>query len=371
MGYRKVEREADFEMQLKNARTVLLRWKEHKKDIGLESISKIILGMELEDKENYDSESMLLECLSQVFEIAHPRWIAEFNSLEEHRTESEKKYGMEKINPKNADLYEIISSVVENDDDNTSVLAMNMYLANKIAHAFADTRVVITKKLLSDRNIRGNIKEISETLKMYYKAKGKNSFKEQEQKRRLSKLNIHDDFLLEFEREGIHDLIQAELYTFGVKDHEMMTFINRMKVRSKTQDKEEQLSYGRALDSDGKALLVIDLPYFGQFSLHMRDLDTISALNDTEYSKFVYNVKTVMMVDTASLEVEEDLKMARKKSSGIPSSKQLEKVARARVEQEKNSSEEYIEIETRKYAHHLILKNGGTKKDLDELYDEI
>lgn len=326
---------------------------------------------EYEQSDRTTVENDNLDKLVNLYEKLRPDWIVNFNDFEKNRKDI--KYSAAGIK-KDTSLLEVVEGVKENDLDNASVLAMNMYIANKIAHTCGIARDRIVEGIMvqtcgehiSQEDF--TVKKASKLIKKYFIAKNKNDIsKMRRMKQYLRDFEIENDEIEQLDRLGISELIQMEMDIFAIKDLEMMNLITRLQERDRIQETEidsdeidPPMSYGIKEDDKGNRLMVVDLPFFGQFSVHMRDPMTISALSDTEYNKFVYARESVMLTEDISPIAKEDWHNSKGTIEGI------KKVAMDRM---KGYGKRDKLDEVTRYAHHLTLKSGGSKKELDDIYD--
>lgn len=372
MGYREVEKEAEKENRLNKAKRVVKKLRKGNRELKLSfiDISKKVLSTDM-DNPNFEDEVTLLHELSKFYELIEPNWRTSFNELNGRK----RKYGIEEPIKKDEDVFDLLGGVVDTDTDKASLAAVNMYLANKLAHAYGVARDRIVEDILSKNNVSGNVKDISNYLKVYYKNRfDKNVKAENKVRDKLLRKGITDDIIEQCTSAGVYSLAVAEMHAFSIKDRSMMMAISRFKNREVSQGigEDAPISFGMKEISENEKLLVVDLPYFGQFSVHMKDPGMISAMSDTIYSKAIYAFESVMLTEKTSTEVSKDIEKMRELigKEGLTRVDAIRKVAQARVEAERNYSSQDIDEEVQKYAHHLLLKSGAGKKALDSLYDE-
>jgi len=158
LSARKIDREIDRSNKIKRAVVLFSEVKKIKFDRNMYRYSYNLD----EDKDEVSdkriaNENRNLLLLAKLYEKLNPNWKAEFNAFEEKRTD--KKYGLERLNAEET-LFDVISGVMENDSDNASVVAMNMYLANKIAHSCSQARDRIVEKIMLEKY---DIRKLSES----------------------------------------------------------------------------------------------------------------------------------------------------------------------------------------------------------------
>lgn len=388
MSYNRSDRDMDKEIRIKRARGVLNRLRnakrEHQKSpFAGQSMDSILLDDSMDffivrekilatdfDTPRISDEEVLFHKLTEFYELIEPGWRASFNELNARQ----QRYGIDGVLHANQSVRTLLESVEKSDDDNASLVAINMYLANKLAHAFGMARDRLVEYELEKNNVRADVKEVSRIMKKYFKDKENGDYRSVErQKRKLCDLGVDDAILSSLEQEGLGEIISEEVRAFALKDAMMMTFINRMHEREQSSElsDEDLISYGKTIDEKEKDILVVDLPFFGQFSVHMQHPDTISSMSNTPYHKFVYSLESVMLTEEHSAEVEEDIDAIDiLESSGMSEVEAIRTVARKRVQHDRALSAQIRDEEAKKYAHHVTLKSGRSKKTLDDLYDD-
>lgn len=305
--------------------------------------------------------------LMTLYDVAQPRWVAEFNALEE-----KKPHNMQiRLDPQTTTMEDFIESA---DNDELCQTVMAMYTANKLAHVCENTRRVLLEKYLKQKLkdvsspqeedlLKGalyDFENISHTLKTYFDPR--NSTKPGLLRKLEYTLNINgisSKDLESFSKNGFKQLVEKEKIGYYLKDFEMLNLIDMLKER-------DDISYGMVTENkissfgtpliDKKTgqpqtshLLVVDLPYYGQFSVHMKEASSISALSQTPYSKLrVFETESMILTSEVSPYAEKDL------DNGSISMEKLKKI--------KNRDP--------RYAHYLALKTGATKDELEELHSD-
>ena len=310
---------------------------------------------DLEEKEQENFETLI-----DLYEKINKDWIKEYNEFEEQRKPINKRFGTDKIK-RNTQLMDIIGNVGKDENDKASRTAMSMYLANKIAHCCGVARDRLVEYKLFERHGEDSfyldiVKDISKDVKLYFYAKQKKDITKMKRlEKRLNTLGgLSNDDLQSLEDMGVPELVKLELEAFNIKTNEMMALVQKLQKRDENQkngknsdELDKPMSYGLGKAEDKKDILIIDLPYFGQFSVHMREPATISVLTNNPYGKLVYSIESVMLTKEMSPKAKEDSKKANRTTEGI-----------------KKISGDI------KYKHYLVLKNGGSKEELDEIYQK-
>lgn len=244
--------------------------------------------------------------------------------------------------------------------DDLLEVTLSMHIANKIAYEaiFAKEKIIekfITEKvknkeldesLLEQANLNLAIKRIAI---VYDTINDRNSLITKISKAELEKLGITSKILQELSGKGIEELNQLERTAFYIKSYETDNVIDILKDR-------DDISYGMITDETGNSL-VIDLPYYGQFAVHIKNKKSISALSDITYDEIrFYEKESVILTDDISESAQKFIDS--RKQSGKTGLKQLIPELRK------------IRQDRPRFAHYVALKMGATKQELDEMYKD-
>lgn len=179
----------------------------------------------------------------------------------------------------------------------------------------------------------------------------------------LVRLGIDEEKLEYLEQKcggAIRIITSMKAHMLSIKDQEIQKTVDLLQ-------KDGTLSYGLLYTSakgdkygaKTEPLLVIDLPYYGQFSLHLKaekssetalSEETMAELKETPYPFPLYETKTVLLSENcsyAALDIE-----------GLESEELSEK-ARLGLDYEKE------------FAHYAALKLGATRADLYQIFGMI
>lgn len=237
---------------------------------------------------------------------------------------------------------------------------LSMHIANKIAHEGMRAKDTIIERFISEKVKNNELdKSLLEPEKLnilikrisiiYDTINDKNSLATKVSKVELEKLGVTSKVLQELSGKGIEELnvlIRNSLY---IKSYETDNVVDMLKDR-------DDISYGTLNDEKGKAL-VIDLPYYGQFAVHIKTKKSISALSDTLYDEIrFYEKESVILTDDIS-ELGKRFIDSRKQK-GKTDLKQLIPELRK------------IRKERPRFAHYIALKMGATKQELDAIYED-
>lgn len=244
--------------------------------------------------------------------------------------------------------------------DDILEVVLSIHVANKIAHASICAKETIIKKFIENKIEYNKLdKSLIEKEKLniitkrisiiYDKVNEENSVVTQISKSSLLEYGITPEILEELKGKGIEELNELARSAFYIKDFEINNAIKLLRDRS-------DISYGKMDDDTGHSL-VVDLPYYGQFAVHLKTQKSISALSKTPYDELrFYEKESVLLTDEISETAQKYIK--RKKEMGkttlkeiLPDLKQVKK-------------------DDPRFAHYVALKMGATKQELDELYNE-
>lgn len=316
--------------------------------------------------------------LMSFFEKITPKWAENYNKKEEERTNNmsakidESEISIDKIV---SDANKLPSGLYGNIEPETlrsiRITALTMFYANKIAHQSRYLRENILSHHLNyeiksndilEKNIKdGRFKEISNKLKNYYMSK----FEYKEERDRGASeedLNIilsdysmrlkaleecgidrEDKFILR--SKALSTLITSEKDAFSIKDIAMKDLINQL-------SRQSDILYGVKKDNEGKEVLVVDLPGYGQFSVHTKAENCMRKEKIPQYPYEVYGVDigNVLLLETKSPTMNYILNKYTKKADIV---------------------NELIKLGDIGEAHQIAVKLGYNKNTLRKIHSEI
>lgn len=249
------------------------------------------------------------------FKEITPNWAESYNKKEEEKTNNmsatidESEISIDKIV---SDANKLPSGLYGNVEPeklrSIRITALTMFYANKIAHQSRYLRETILSHHLNyeienndivEKAIKdGRFKEISDKLKSYYMSK----FEYLEERERgaseeylkirradysmrlkaLEECGIdRDDKILRSKALG--NLVISEKDAFSIKDIAMKDLVNQL-------SRQSDILYGIKKDNDGKEILVVDLPGYGQFSVHTKAENCMRKEKIPQYPYDVYGV---------------------------------------------------------------------------------
>lgn len=249
------------------------------------------------------------------FKEITPNWAENYNKKEEERTNNmsakidESEISIDKIV---SDANKLPSGLYGNIEPETlrsiRITALTMFYANKIAHQSRYLRETILSHHLNyeienndivEKAIKdGRFKEISDKLKSYYMSKFEYSEKKERgtseeylkirradcsmRLKALEECGIdRDDKILRSKALG--NLVISEKDAFFIKDIVMKDLVNQL-------SRQSDILYGIKKDNDGKEILVVDLPGYGQFSVHTKAEMCMKEEKIPQYPYDVYGV---------------------------------------------------------------------------------
>lgn len=359
MGYTSIDRRIDKESQFKKAKlkpALFINAKE----------LDIYHYMSLTEEERFAA-------LMRLYERAEPAWVSKFNELESRKPEKMRI---------NLDTKTTMEELIESaEGDELCQTAMSMYTANKLAHLCENARNVLLEDYLKNKinllynsgydrsanllrtSIYGKraFRDVSNTIYAYFDPANQSKtglLRKLEGELYSSGIDAND--IAAFRKIGIDKLAVKQRNGYYLKDFEMMNLITKLQTRDDVAygmvvtPKEDEL--GRTIkDRQGNPkndyLMVVDLPYYGQFSVHMKTQSSISALSATPYSESrVFEKESMILTD----QVSEYAKKHELKKGGTITIAELKE----------------LKSKDPRYAHYLALKTGSGKDELDEMYSD-
>lgn len=235
--------------------------------------------------------------------------------------------------------------------------ALEIFYANKIAHICRTTQKKLLSDMITEENIENEefetlmydfneseINNITLLLHRYFIAeKNTNSKATKIAKMQLAKKGIENDQIAKLKQRGYDVLAKSYIDSMAIKDEAIAENIDLLK-----EDKDQ--SFGLAKIRNGKNkkeenLFVIDIPCFGQMSVHIYAPELITSLSEYEYTYPIYQTENVLLSDRTSKYQESFLS---------------------------KSTEELIEslkkLRSKKEAHEIAVKAGLRKKEIDTIH---
>ena len=91
--------------------------------------------------------------------------------------------------------------------------------------------------------------------------------------------------------ETLENLVKMEIYAYRIKDYEISNLENEL-------SQQNEILYGISKDSDNRNIFVVDLPLYGQFSVHLKNDYIIKPRECEKYPYEVYNLQNVCLLQS-------------------------------------------------------------------------
>jgi len=304
--------------------------------------------------------------LMLLYDKIEPKWKEIYDEVESRKPqEIQTPLGVDSIE-------DIIDGAIY---DDVLEECLSMHIANKIAHKYEFNAYIIIENFLRNKSKEGkvpsNLIDDKKTFRMLAKSitnlydpiYSQSTNIILNSKRRLAQNGISMEDLKELENQGIQELTVAKRQAFSAKDYE----INQS---TKMLSKRRDISYGvysshmkstngnTVYDYEGNPKeensLIIDVPYYGQFLIHIKDKSSVSNFDQIPFysKKYMYEKENVLLTDQLSESAQKIFDKTKpatyKKLKGYL--KGLEKT-------------------NARYAHYLAIKLGATKRELRDLHN--
>lgn len=322
----------------------------------LENIIESIISSDVLDvKKFYNIEKNrenIFQSIMKLYEETHPNWAADYIAIERKKPKNVRTY------LSSFDMEDIIDSARGDDLLET---ALSVHAMNRIAHSCIFVKRKLISELIDEKKKATDGKfRISDRvfynleidISRYFDPANKEDISTR--KRVLGAIKrrgITEQDLDMLEKRGYREISEKQRSAFYIKDFLIDDLITLLKDRDDISYGMEEVTYSKENGSIGHDnVLVVDLPYYGQFSVHLKSKSSISALSDTPYDTLrVFEKEGNILTDGLSKIAERKLK-----EEGTLSIKQLKAIRRYDP----------------RYAHYLAVKQGSTKQELDEMYED-
>lgn len=322
-------------------------------EIRMDKVSKIVeffktQGYKFETKNYNMLDNMArLNLIADTIERIFPRYRTDFIKFEEKKTKSkqiELDYEF--------DLHEIMESA---EGIPSTEKALEIFYSNRIAHTCREVQKQMLSDMFTEKNRENagyesliyhfdgkEIDQIAKSAHRYFIAESNMNTKAANiAQRQLAKNGITIDEIEILRKRGYAALAKGYVDCMAIKDEAIAESIKILK-EDKTQ------SFGLAKVKNGKReekVFVIDVPCFGQMSVHMYDERLITALAEHEYKYPICNTENVLLIDKVS---------AYQESFILQDTTEL--------------IESLKKLKSRKEAHEIAVKAGFEKDELEMLY---
>lgn len=332
-----------------------INYKKINREMRMDKVSKIVeffktQGYKFETKNYNMLDNMArLNLIADTIERIFPRYKINFIKFEEKKPKS-KQIELEY----DFDLHEVMESA---EGIPTTEKALEIFYSNQLAH---DCRT-IQKKILSDMFTEKNrenagyqslmyrfdnkeIDQIAKAAHRYFIAESNMNTKAANiAQRQLARFGISMDEIEILRKRGYDVLAKGYVDCMAIKDRAIDESIKLLK-----EDGTQSFGLTKVKSKDGKKeenVFVIDVPCFGQMSVHMYDERLITALAEHEYKYPICNTDNVLLIDRVS---------AYQESFMLQDTPEL--------------IESLRKLKSRKEAHEIAVKVGFEKDELKMLY---
>lgn len=344
---------------------------QERKQKELNEVIKQIINAEILDIGNYDSlnKKQRFPSIMRLYSKVNPSWKEDYRNIEKNK-------------PKNLQTelssYNIGDIIDSAENEELLEIALSVHAMNKIAHTCIYTKKRILSELINhkQRQTYGNYElsptvfnHLEEDISGYFDPSNKDDHNTRNNSLRgIKRRGITNEDLRYLEQRGFREITAKQRMAFYIKDlliDDLIEMLQKrddisygMVVKKKEDEKGKKTETSGRNKQKGKKngkdeserkeyILVVDLPYYGQFSVHLKTHSSISALSKTPYDELrVFEIESTILTDEVSEAAE---KLLKNKRLSIESLRK-------------------IRAENPRFAHYLALKQGGTKQELDALY---
>ncbi len=199
----------------------------------------------------------------KLYEKLEPNWVNIYNREEEKKPES-----VQSRIPSGTTMDDIIKEVA---DDKITQLALATVVSNRIAHFSLNTERRLLEIKNNKRRFGVDFKMASSLVSNYFNALSTDDKnKAIRLERDLYSLGIT---FTENERSIFKALVEAQNVGFMLKDTYLRDLLTVLRER-------KDINYGLEYDENNNEIFVMDLPYYGQFSVHIKKQKYQSSLTD-------------------------------------------------------------------------------------------
>lgn len=296
--------------------------------------------------ENYliMDESEKLDLLLEMFKQFKPDYVENYNKMEEKKSER-----VQISIPRDYDLKDLIKSV---DGEIMLQKALEIYYSNKVAHYAEYMQKAVLRQFLkryqSPENLFGIIINdphmfgiINNSLFRIFDEYNQDNTREIKYHKDILKRNGIQERELRILGKTIPSLVNIYRDAMCIKDAELHEIISLL-------EEDELSSYGMITHTEvesGKEkernLFVLDVPFFGQMSVHIKSPELISQLGKHKYPYPVYQRESILLTDKSSPEQERIVKR-----------NDIEEIRK------------YFEEGEEEFAHLLAIKGGYTADEI-------
>lgn len=322
-----------------------------------------------------DSEDNL-NSLLELYQKLVPNWVQDFNRLSDRlhsqadvknrlfrdflKIQLPKGYSIEDLKAPKNEQHDLLIDIAQR--------GRIIHLSNKIAHQFDYIFESQLKAYMSKNGIMPDTSdefdEIKRLVRQIYSQRTKDIVREKAKDTLIGQYEfVEQDFMIgkNLDVLDFRKLIQAYSNAMFIKDTEIES-VDRL---AHNHDRQE-VSYGIKRIDNANTLFVMDIPRFGQFSVHIKDPSLIAQIRK-KYRMPLYRTETMVLVDHISDKAKEFIEDAKADDSmdderRIPKFVSETKKKRIRLREEIK----YLDL-TSGEKHELAVKSGLIKRDLEDI----
>lgn len=265
-----------------------LNYNKLNREMRMDKVSKIVeffktQGYKFETKNYNMLDNMArLNLIADTLEKINPGYRNTFIKIEEKKPKS-KQIELEY----DFDLHEVMESA---EGIPTTEKALEIFYSNRIAHTCRDAQKKMLDDLFKEKNMENagyaslmykfkgkEIEQIAKSTQRYFIAKSNMNTRVTDiAKRQLARVGISIDEIETLRKRGYDVLAKGYVDCMAIKDRAIDESIKLLK-----EDGTQSFGLAKVKSKDGKKeenVFVIDVPCFGQMSVHMYDERLITAL---------------------------------------------------------------------------------------------
>lgn len=219
------------------------------------------------------------ERILRIYEQLEPNWVETYNIYEK-----KKPRNIQTFIESDTTIEDIIG---EAQGDELMELALTTMVCNRMAHTVSN----IIKRKIEEYAIKNNIKlekndysYIGKSMTRYFDSANEQSQILPNIELKLKRYGID---VKEFNKQEMQALVECQNMLFTLKDYSIMKLLNVLKDR-------DDVNYGKRKDErTGKDTLSVDLPYYGQFAVHLKLPNLAQQLTDDNTPEYFEQDKKI------------------------------------------------------------------------------
>lgn len=310
---------------------------------GFKELKKLSPNLDLENYLIMD-ESEKLDLLLEMFKQFKSDYIDNYNKMEEKKSER-----VQISIPRGYDLKDLIKSV---DGEIILQKALEIYYSNKVAHYAEYWQKDFLRQFLKKYQNPENLFDIIINDSRLFGIINNSLFRifDEYNQDNTREIKYHKDILKRYgigERElrilgkSIPSLVNIYRDAMCIKDaelHEIVSLLEEDKLSSYGMITHTEVESGKEKERN---LFVLDVPFFGQMSVHIKSPELISQLGKHKYPYPVYQRESILLTDRLTPEQERIVKR-----------NDIEEIRK------------YFEEGEEEFAHLLAIKGGYTADEI-------